>query len=893
MASLSDDSLLLEFVTESKEHLASIEPDLLILEREGANTDQEIINRVFRAIHSIKGASGFFGLVALKNLSHTMESVLMLIRDGQLSPSPEIMDPLLVGVDKLNLMLEDIQASETIPYQDEIRRLEAVLGKEPSAPALDEPNESAAAQSVSASLDHATIIAAVQQGQKLYSLIVSLDHDLAAKQRTPLDVLEQIMSVGLVIESSFDISDFPDLSHCLDANLSLSILCATVLEKDLVAIAVDIPDSQIQEIKMEEALRKDEPRQPSALNTTKNEVPPPADNISSEAAPSPEVKAKAPALSAETAETIRVRVDLLNKLMDLAGEMVLSRNQLLRAFGQLESKQQNLDAIAQNIDLITSELQEHIMQTRMQPVGSIFGKFPRIVRDLARQIGKEIELCTSGEDVELDKSILESLSDPLTHLIRNCCDHAIEPPEERQNSGKPTTGRIFLKAFHEGGQIHISITDDGRGIDHNRIAKKVLEHGLLAESDLKKMSPQEMVNLIFLPGLSTAEKVSDISGRGVGMDVVKTNIEKVGGHISIETQLGKGTTILLRLPLTLAIIPSLIVGTCGHRFAVPQVNLVELVCVKAAEIPVRIEKVGTASVLRLRGKLLPLVRLSDVLALQRTFFHKESGQYRPDRRVEIADPRSLEESFEWDHETSNSRSNWRSDYNILVLKVGANQFGLIVDELFDMEEIVVKPLSSFIKHCKCFAGATIMGDGQVAMILDAGGILSYAKLSFTEIQAEENRQKQVEATEISTNRQAILLFKNAPDEIFALPLASVLRLEKFKQGQIEHVGGREFLTYQDKSIELLRLEKFLSVKATSSEQKEWFLILPKAGEGRIGIIASEIVDTIEMQLELDTSIFSEPGVTGSAVVRGHLTVFIEPKAFFADLPESKGLAYAS
>ncbi|MDX2083891.1 MAG: chemotaxis protein CheA [Candidatus Melainabacteria bacterium] len=890
MSSLSDDSLLQEFVAESREHLSSIEPDLLILEREGANTDQEIINRVFRAIHSIKGASGFFGLIALKNLSHTMESVLMLIRDGQLVPTAKVMDPLLEGVDKLNQMLEDIHSSETVTYQDEIRRLEVILGKPPKADDLEATDISSNPQGLSA-LDKTTIVNATQQGQRLYYLNVSVDKDLTAKQRTPLDLLEQLISVGLLIDSSFDIAMFPDLSNCLNASLSLSILCATVLEKDLLAMAVDLPETQVQEVTMEEVLDNKKPTW-AMPETEKQELSKPI--VQERESAHQETKTTPVNHSAEAVETIRVRVDLLNKLMDLAGEMVLSRNQLLRAFAQKENPHNGLETISQKINLVTSELQEHIMQTRMQPVGSIFGKFPRVVRDITKQLGKEIELRTSGEDVELDKSILESLSDPLTHLIRNCCDHAIESPEERKEVGKPSSGTIFLNAFHEGGQINISISDDGRGIDHARIAKKVLENGLLSESDLKKMSPQEVVNLIFLPGLSTAEKISDISGRGVGMDVVKTNIEKVGGHISIKTQLGKGTTILLRLPLTLAIIPSLIVGACGHRFAVPQVNLVELVCVKAREIPTRIEKVGNASVLRLRGKLLPLVRLADVLGLERVFFDSESGQYHPDRRIEIANPRFQENTLVSDSETLNQRTHYSSDYNIMVLKVGANQYGLIVDELFDMEEIVVKPLSSFIQHCKCYAGATIMGDGQVAMILDAGGILSYTKLSFSESQAEENYKKQLNTLDQTTiEQQAMLLFKNAPDETFGLPLSSVLRIEKFNRNEIEQLGGREFLTYQNRSIELLRLERYLPVKSSLNEQKEWFLILPKSANGRMGIIASQIVDSIDMQLDLDTTVVTNPGVIGSSVVQGHLTVFINPQTLLEKHYESRGLVHAS
>lgn len=908
MSSLSDDSLLLEFVTESKEHLFSIEPDLLRLEREGSGAGQEIINRVFRAIHSIKGAAGFFGLEALKNLSHIMESVLMLVRDGQLEPTPQVMDPLLQGVDKLNLMLEDISASETIPYQEEIGCLEAIL-EDPdgahSIPAKQLKMEKAAdVQFGFFQPDPLLLESAGKNGQRLFIVTLLTDQDLAQKNKTPLNVLDQLVSIGLVLDCALDIESFPDLSQCLEAGLMMRALCASVLEKDLVALALDIPEAQVQPVSPEEALSqsystmvetKMEIKKLSAESDVVSPMPLAIPEIKEEIKAEikttpPDTKTKQNVPSGESAETIRVRIDLLNKLMDLAGEMVLSRNQLLRALEQhagqfndsaVRNNTHVLTTIAQQINFNTSALQEHIMQTRMQPVGSIFGKFSRVVRDIARQLGKEIDLQTNGEDVELDKTILENLSDPLTHLIRNCCDHAIETPQERIQAGKTPTGTICLSAYHEGGQINISITDDGRGIDHVKVAQKALAQGIVSEADLKKMTIQEMVNLIFLPGLSTVDKLSDISGRGVGMDVVKTNIEKVGGHISIETAIGKGTTILLRLPLTLAIIPSLIVATCGQRFAVPQVNLTELVCVKASEIAVRIEKIGAASVLRLRGKLLPLVRLADVLELQRTI--PDSRGLQPDRRMEIADTRfcntSEEDSFQAPDAiaaVSGQRRHGNSDYNILVLKAGVNQFGLIVDEIFDMEEIVVKPLASFIKDCKCFSGATIMGDGKVAMILDTNGIFHYSKLSFSDIEAEETRKENQKTSLEEDEKQAILLFNYALDERIALPLSSILRLKKLNVEEVEHIGNRYFLTDNDKSIELLYLDHHMPVQPIPADLKDAFLIIPEAGEGKVGIVASRILDALEIHVALETSQFTHEAIIGSTIIHGHLTLFIDP-----------------
>jgi two-component system, chemotaxis family, sensor kinase CheA len=546
-----------------------------------------------------------------------------------------------------------------------------------------------------------------------------------------------------------------------------------------------------------------------------------------------------------------VKVDLLNKLMDLAGELVLARNQLNRTFESQNNPSAELSTIIQNVDFVTSDLQEHIMQTRMQAIASVFGKFPRLVRDLSRQLNKEITLEMQGEEVELDKSILESLSDPLTHLIRNCCDHAIERPEVREKNGNPPAGSISLTADQESGHINITVRDDGAGIDHERIARKALESGVVSEAALRAMSPQEQVNLIFMPGFSTAEAVTDVSGRGVGMDVVRTNIEQIGGSITISTKLGEGTTMSLRLPLTLAIIPSLVVRSCDQIYAVPQINLVELVSVKASQIASRIERVGSASVLRLRGKLLPLVKLSHVLGLDEEYVDPTTGERFAEKRTKLYDAR-LPQNQTWDNngeeiEPATSpverRQDGQSDYNILVLKAGNKQYGLIVDEIRDIEEIVVKPLSSFLKNCKCFSGATIMGDGKVAMILDVAGIISLANLSFAEDgDAKQNKQKKLLAEDGQAS-QSILLLSNGANEVFALPLSAILRLEKIQMSSIEKIGNQKFLPYQGRSMSLVFLHEHLPVTPLASDMEEGYLIIPKQGNATTELNSSNIRQT--------------------------------------------------
>lgn len=890
MSGLNEDALLQEFVSESREHLSSIEPDLLILERDEKNTDPEIINRIFRAIHSIKGASGFFGLESLKCLSHSMENTLMLLRDGKLLPSTEVMDPLLIGVDRLRLMLEDVQGSDRVEFRDIVNELEKLTtGKQDNTPMKCESTFITNPEAQTESLGHTfnvnqdSIISATKRGQKIYHLHLNFDTDFYQVGKDPQEFCQLLESTGIILESSFDLQVITGLDNCLESTLPWHLLYASVLEEELIAFTFELNDTQFHELKTsytsqktslpEKALSaepentREQIMQTSELNTT-----------ATNEKPKSSCKSSSNSQCAESNETIRVKVDLLNKLMDLAGELVLARNQLNRIFESQTDKSNDMNTIIQNVDLVTSDLQEHIMQTRMQTISSVFGKFPRVVRDLSRQLKKEINLEMVGEEVELDKSILESLSDPLTHLIRNCCDHAMELPEVREANGKPRQGTILLKAYQESGHINIAVIDDGAGIDHDRIAKKALESGVVGENALQHMTPQEQVNLIFMPGFSTAEQVTDVSGRGVGMDVVRTNIEQIGGNISIETEKGRGTTILLRLPLTLAIIPSLVVTAARQTFAVPQINLVELVCVNASMIATKIEKVGSAPVLRLRGKLLPLIKLSTVLGLPDEYYDPSVDEMSANKRLNIHDERQGKDE---DSVPLERRQSPQSDYNILVLKAGNRQYGLIVDEIRDIEEIVVKPLSSFIKNCKCFSGATIMGDGRVAMILDVAGIINIANLSFSEMSDEEQKRKsgygKNESKEAEQQSQSVLLFTNASEEIFAFPISSILRLEKIQMSSIETIGRQRFLPYQGKSMSLIFLEEYLPVASLPTEIEDAFLIIPNDTNTNIGIVASSILDAVEVQTCVEPSRIKNPAITGSAVINNHITIFINPE----------------
>jgi len=591
----------------------------------------------------------------------------------------------------------------------------------------------------------------------------------------------------------------------------------------------------------------------------------------------------------KTDTSIRVTVSLLDQLMNLAGELVLSRNQLLQTITSGDVR--NAEAVGQRIDLVTSELQEAIMLTRMQPIGNVFNKFPRVVRDLSKKLGKQIDLTIVGKDVELDKTIIESINDPLTHLVRNSVDHGIEPPEDRAKKGKDIRGLIVLKAYHAAGQVVIEISDDGKGLDGDMLAETAVKKGLITSDQAKVMSEKERINLILLPGFSTAKKVTDVSGRGVGMDVVKTNLDQLGGSIEIESEVGKGSTISIKLPLTLAIIPCQIVMTGGERYAIPQVNLEELLRIPAAKVKERVERVGDAEVVRLRGNLLPLIRMAEVFDIEPTYYDPVQDETKPDRRQNIADRRSRstplfkEENapvtkqrapeHEQDRAGDERRQSASSALNIVVVSTGAMKYGLIVDRLHDSEEIVIKPLGRHLQQCQGYAGATIMGDGRIALILDVSNIARMAGL--TSLDGSERAAELAEAAKDaitkSRDKQALLTFSSSITEQFGVPLNQVERVEKIKRHQIEEIGGRRVMQYRGGSLPLISIDEVASVMPLDDRDDLLVIVFHLAGKD-VGLLAIGPIDAIEISADIDDVTLKQPGIMGSAIISGKTTMLV-------------------
>jgi two-component system chemotaxis sensor kinase CheA len=555
--------------------------------------------------------------------------------------------------------------------------------------------------------------------------------------------------------------------------------------------------------------------------------------------------------------TIRVDVGLLDRLMNRVGELVLLRNQIVQHTYATEDSQ--LLGASQRLNLLTTELQESVMKTRMQPIGNIWSKFPRTVRDVAMTCGKQARVEMEGKETELDKTIIEAIKDPLTHLVRNAVDHGIEAPEVRQAMGKPVEGRLSLRAFHEGGQVNIEITDDGAGLDFQRIKNKAVQKGLISAEQASRISEREISNLIFLPGLSTAEKVTNVSGRGVGMDVVKTNIEKIGGTVDLQSRPGQGSTVRMKIPLTLAIIPALIVSTSGDRYAIPQVNLLELVCLEGEQVRTGVESVNGCPVYRLRGRLLPLVYLSRELHTETDAV--QHGANGPIERKEL-DSESV---------------------NIVVLCADDRQFGLVVDEINDTEEIVVKPLSKQLKTINTYAGATIMGDGNVALILDVMGLAQRAKVvgEIHHRAVAEMTENEIGKADEQGQHNALLLIQHGEAGRMAIDLSQVARLEEFPRDSVEVAADREVVQYRGQIMPLLRVSEALGSHQQNDAASLQVVVYSDQGRS-VGLVVDRILDIVEGSYVMQPQ-SGRRGVMGSAVIQQKVTDILDAPALVAGM----------
>jgi len=796
------DEIIVEFLTESLEGLDQLDNKFVMLEQNP--DDRDTLASIFRTVHTIKGTCGFLGFSHLEKLAHAGENLLSLLRDGKLNFTQEIASALLTMLDAVRTMLGEIERTESDGEEGYANLIETLnrLKEGGSATPPSQPKP-APPSSPPPAPEPVNVPPVVNESS-------------AAENAGTSDVGSELLPPGAVF--LLEPVPVPETKPS------------------------DSPSTQQPEPTAAPQTPAEPDAKPAAQPTT-----PPLERTA--LAPAPERASPVPVPASggpSIAESsIRVDVPLLDKLMNLVGELVLARNQIVEYTLLQENPQ--LMAASQRLNLITSELQEGIMRTRMQPISNIWAKFPRIVRDLSMSCGKQMRVEMEGKETELDKSLIEAMKDPLTHLIRNAVDHGIELPAVRQASGKPPEGCLLLRAYHEGGQVHIEIADNGAGINPIKLRNKALEKGLITLERADAMSDQDLRRLIFLAGFSTAEKITNISGRGVGMDVVKTNIEKIGGLIDLESELGQGTTFKIRIPLTLAIVPALIVTSGKERFAIPQVNLLELIRVTEEQRDAAIEYVHSNPVYRLRGKLLPIVYLNHELGLTAT----------------------------------------AKVLNIVVLQAGQHQLGLVVDQINDTQEIVVKPLDKVLQDIPVFAGATIMGDGRVALILDILGIAQQARIlsdSHDQSVAAQLRQAKEREAEIQT----LLLVRSPGNGRLAIPLAPVSRLEEFESSQVESAGDVDVVQYRGQILPLVRLKNVLSASYSSdrlarTETGSFNTALLQVivfGDGarRIGLVVDEIIDIVQDVFETKGRA-TRAGVVGTLVIQGRVTELFDVQSF--------------
>jgi two-component system, chemotaxis family, sensor kinase CheA len=810
------DDLVREFLLESYENLDRLDQDFVKLETEPGNL--ELLKSIFRTIHTIKGTCGFLGFTKLEALAHAGENLLSMLREGELKLTEASADVLLEMVDAVRGYLKEIEATEQEGETDTselIARLKKVQERDGNEKGTITPVPAPTAEIVAVTNLENTEknFAGPPKESKAPAASPTSKPAVSKPKKTKQELIQKRIGGALVQKANLRPED---------------VLRGLELQQDgdsrrLGEILVDMGIVTPQ--KVDEILRQTKPEEHK------------------EAA-------------------IRVDVHLLEKQMNLVSELVLLRNQMLQIAA--ETNERNLNATVHGLNYVTSELRKNVMKTRMQPVSQLFDKLPRVVRDLSKEMGKKISLATQGGGTELDKTLLEAIKDPVTHILRNSIDHGIETPEKRREGGKAEEGTVSISAFHEGGNFHLEISDDGAGIDGSRVRDKALAKGLVTPAQIEKMSPADTVNLIFLPGLSTAEKVTNVSGRGVGMDVVKTNIERIGGRVKIDSERGRGTTIRLEIPLTLATILALTVVSGKSVFAIPQAALVELIGLDPDNARSQLERIDGVSVFRFRGTVLPLLALREELRLQ-------------------------------DAAQKNLQT-----INLVVVRTEGRQIALQVDSVRSTEEIVIKPLDKRFKQIALYSGAAVLGDGRVALILDIAALSRRAGM----ITSREVRDEQKEA-ERSREKLALLLVAGPDGERMAIPLDWVQRLEEFDCNAKEPLAGRFVMQYRGAILPVVELSDLLDERRSQRRTPEGLNPAEAAGKMSAVVVRSGTAETIILQVHRILGITkvevetlhppSRGGVRGTLVVQERVTELLEMETLLKRVQEwtdTKGVAKA-
>ena len=857
------DEIVREFLVESYENLDQLDRDLVALEQEP--DAHPLLQSIFRTIHTIKGTSGFLAFGKLEVLTHAGEGLLARLRDGGLRLTRERTTGLLELVDAVRSILASIEATgveNDRDYTSLVARLTALQNPAPEtelasvtaatvATVATANGASAATRSRSTKArSEGTASSTPASGTPASGTPTSSPEAAGATaspaksptrpRRRATDRQPAQPAAPLTNEATEEATgqvakhDIKAARAARKASASAPAAPASPpanvpLLGELLQQQADINPEDVAVAMLEQQLGDERPL--GEILVDHGQATP--DQVREALALQAVAQADARIGGSVSDSTLRVDVNLLDTLMRLVGELVLTRNQIVATAAARADT--GMQRSSQRLNLLVSELQAGVMKTRMQPIDTVWNKLPRLVRDVSVACGREVRLVLEGRDTELDKTILEAIKDPLTHVVRNAIDHGIESPEVRVAAGKPAEGTLTMRAFHEGGQVNIEISDDGAGIDPARIATKAIERGLATVEQLRAMPPREIVNLIFVPGFSTATKVTNVSGRGVGMDVVRTNVEKIGGTVDVSSEPGLGTTLKIKIPLTLAIIPALTVECAGERYAVPQVSLDELLCLEGELARAGVEYLSGAPVFRLRGTLIPLVWLDHVL--------------------DLTDAPHVDESV-----------------YILVLQADGRRFGLVVDRVLNTEEIVVKPLSRQLKGIGTYAGATILGDGRVALILDVRALARRAHVVRESDSAMEHERQLVDAPVIEGPEP--LLVVAVGDRRLGVPLSMVTRLEEISLDRVEHVGQREVVQYRGQLLPLGRLAAMLGEQAVADTGSQLKVIVYTQGRRSVGLVVDAVVD-IATEAPASRADVEAFGVSGVVVVQDLVTELLD------------------
>jgi len=860
-----------DFEAEARSHIEKIETAFLDIDALSDNPD--LINSLFRTAHSLKGTAGFFSLDKIVTVAHELESVFSQVKDGSLAITEEITDIVLQCVDYLKDLVDNIRSEDIVDTKNLVETLKTYSVADPKK--SDENAEKIAMpfdcgdQETKKELKNAA-----RHGHKIYYVNIGFNRSLGKYYKRPDGMIDNILSIGNILEAvvNGDVSKIikdaapagltkkitDALAECDTSTLEL--LVTSVLELELFSIAIEIDKKNIRLLPKEIASQGEESEKPE--KPVKSERP--AKYEKSKAGPEPRQKS-GPAKTEEPAEherayrssparetsfSIRLDVSSINNLMDLANEMILTRNQLLSAVSGYKKSIAGLTPILHDMNRLTSEIQEKVMLTRMQPINVIFGKFPRIIRDTAKALNKDIQIEILGGDVTLDKYLLDALTDPITQLVKNSADHGLEHAERRAELDKPPKGKITLNAYTRDGSAIIEVTDDGSGIDLDSLKLKCIERGIANEEELSAMSKNDVFALIFEPGISTAKRVTNLSGRGVGMDIVRTNIEKLGGSIEIDSEVDIGTTIRLKMPLTLSVIRTLIVTIDSVQYAAPEINVERIVRIWKDTPSRRLEKINKSLVLSLNGRIIPVVTMNEIDA-------KARGREPPSGEAEILLERSR-----------------RGDVvKCLVLRAGDRTFALLIDDAVETEETLVKALPVYLQSCLCYSNVTVLGNGNAITILDAEGILRLMG-----IEAAEKNIADEKIIKDTADEKQVIVFKCSGKEYFALETSEISRIETVSPANFQEIGENRFINLAGETVRIIRPEDFAPVKKRDYAEEKLYLLTLKKSASPIGLLVGKVLDKVEKAFKLDTDRLYSDFIFGTSVFNEKILIFLNPTA---------------